>query len=360
MGHAYVKFRFHLARHGLRQFIASLKNSGEIVLLLGGNIVLALFALSAFPPMYAATLSPLDGAALLAGHALAMAIPIALLRKRVLPADVMRWAHRLPIPPAVQWRAEAAVAGLLVGPLALFYAVSVALLLVEGPDWLTPAAGISATLLSLALTYACATGVLWLRSRRAGPARRSFSTIAAPMSYANRRRLPRLALLWHRLFWLPFWRAENLVGWQQSAMLAAALAATFAWMQAPAGVPRALLALATSALMVLVTDRGDKAVREQSALLRPVMAGWPTPTRGLFALARTFAVAPALLVLLAVFMAGAPHGLWQHTAGRVYLALGCTAQVLLVATPLTNERVRVSLVVMSILLLTAVGSELWT
>ena len=360
MAHAYVKFRFHLARHGLRQFIASLKSSGEILLLVGANVVLALFALSAFPPMYAATLAPLDGLALLSGHALAMAIPIVLLRKRVLPADVMRWAHRLPIPPAVQWRAEAVVAGLLVGPLALFYAVSVALLLVEGPDWLTPASSIPATLLSLAITYAIATGVLWLRSRRARPARSSPTRMAAPLPYVFKRRLPRLPLLWHRLFWLPFWRAESVVGWQQSAMLAAALASTFAWMQAPAGVPRAMLALATSALMVLLTDRGDKAVREQTALLRPVLACWPMNARGVISLARMFSVAPALLVLLAVIAAGASHGLWQHTAGRVYLVLSCAAQVLLVTTPITNERVRVSLVVITILLLTAVGSELWT
>ena len=360
MAHAYVKFRFHLARNGLRQFVASLKSSGEILLLVGANVLLALFTLSAFPPMYAATLAPLDGFALLIGHALAMAIPVALLRKRVLPADVIRWTHRLPIPASVQWRADAVVAGLLVGPLALLYMASVAILLVEGPEWLTPATGIPATMLSLTLTYAVATGVLWLRSRRAAPARSAPMRVTTPLPYQVKRRLPRLPLLWHRLFWLPFWRAENVIGWQQSIMLAAALASTFAWMQAPAGVPRALLALLTSALMVLLTDRGDKAVREQTAMLRQVMASWPLKRRSVFALARVFAIGPALLVLLAVFITGTPHGLWQHTAGRIYLALGCVAQVLLAATPITNERFRVSLVVISILLLTAVGSELWT
>jgi hypothetical protein len=359
LAHAYVTFRFHLARHGLRQFFASLKSSGEILLLVGANVALALFALSAFPPMYAATLAPLDGIALLAGHALAMAIPIILLRKRVLPADVIRWSQRLPIPPAVQWRAEAAVAGLLVGPLALFYLVSVAILLAEGPAWLTPASGIPATLASLLITYGCAIGALRLRSRPAAPARAARAHAAAA-PYQVRSRLGRLPLLWHRLFWLPFWRAENVVGLQQSVMLAAALASSAAWMQAAPGMPRALLALASAALMVLLTDRGDKAVREQTALLRPVMASWPLDARAVFAVARAFALAPALLVLLAVAAAGARHGLWQHTAGRIYLALGCASQVLLVATPVSNERFRVSLVVISIVLLTAVGSELWT
>jgi hypothetical protein len=168
--HAYVTFRFHLACHGLRQFAASLKSSAEILLLLGANVVIALFALSAFPPMYAASLAPLPAIGLLLAHAVGMTIPVALLRKRVLPADVVRWAHWLPIPPSLRWRADAVVAGLLVGPLALLYAVSATILLYQHPAWLRPAGGVAATALSLVLTYACSTGLLALRSRRvAGP-----------------------------------------------------------------------------------------------------------------------------------------------------------------------------------------------
>jgi hypothetical protein len=149
------------------------------------------------------------------------------------------------------------------------------------------------------------------------------------------------------------------VGLQQSVLLAAALASALAWMQAPPGFGRGLLAFASAILMVLLTDRGDKAVREQTARLRPVMASWPLSGRGVFAFARMFSVAPALLVLLLVLGGGAAHGLWAHTAGRIYLALGCAAPLLLVATPVTNERFRVGLVVIEILLLTAVGTELW-
>ncbi len=65
-------------------------------------------------------------------------------------------------------------------------------------------------------------------------------------------------------------------------------------------------------------------------------------------------------MLLVIALGGAPHGLWQHRAGQVYLVLGCLAPLLLVATPLVNERFRVGLVATEILLLCAVGSELWT
>ncbi len=359
MGHAYVTFRFHLARHGLRQFAASLKSSAEILLLAGANVLIGLAALSAFPPMYAMSLPPLEAAGLLLLHAVAMTIPVALLRKRVLPADVVRWAHRLPIPARVQLRADAVVAGMLVGPLAMLYATSAAILLYQHAAWMHPAAGLVATVFSLLLTWCCAIAVLALRSRRvAGPAwRHAHAAQARP--YFPKRVEPRALLLWHRLFWLPYWRAENVVGWQQSVLLGAALASAACWMQAPSAFMRALLALACGALMVLLTDRGDKAVREQVALLRPIMAAWPLRAAGLFAFARLFSALPALLVLLLVFVLGAAHGVWGRTAGQVYLILGCAAPLLLVATPVSNERFRVGLVVVQILLLTAVGSELW-
>ncbi|UUZ46561.1 hypothetical protein LP420_21725 [Massilia sp. B-10] len=88
-------------------------------------------------------------------------------------------------------------------------------------------------MLSLALTFAFSVAMLGLRSRRAGaPSFRHRAPVRAATAYVARPLRPRLAQLWLRLFWLPFWRAENVVGWQQSALLAAALVAAGAWMQA--------------------------------------------------------------------------------------------------------------------------------
>jgi hypothetical protein len=56
---------------------------------------------------------------------------------------------------------------------------------------------------------------------------------------------------------------------------------------------------------------------------------------------------------------GGTQGAWDRGAGRVYLALACVAQLLLVAIPRCNPRGRVALVVASILVLAAVGSEIW-
>jgi hypothetical protein len=132
-----------------------------------------------------------------------------------------------------------------------------------------------------------------------------------------------------------------------------------AWMMAPAGIARGALALTSSALLVLLADRGDKAVRDQAGVPRPLMAAWPMERRGIEFCARAFSLAPVLLVLALLVCAGQAAGLWSHTAGRVYLALGMLAPVLLVAIPRFTPRSRVGLVVVSIVVLTAVGSELW-
>ena len=362
MAHAYITFRIRLARHGLRQFFASLKNSAAILLLVGGHAFIGLLAVSALPSLYAASLAPLPAIALLLVHALAMTLPMALLRQRILPADVVRWLHRLPVSPALALRANASVVALMVWPLALLYAVSAAVLIYHGGEWLHPVRGGVATVFSLLLTFSFSTAVLTLRARRASKRLKWWPhRVQKTSCYTPRTSAPRLLSLLHRLFWLPCWRAESAVGRQQSLLLAAAIGSAIPWMQAPPGIVRGLLALVTCTLMVLLTDRGDKAVREQSALLRPVVASWPLPSsRALFGWARVLSAVPALLVMLVVFAGGLPHALWQHTAGQVFLLLGCAAPLLLVATSVANEGFRVGLVTVQIMLLTAVGSELWT
>ena len=325
MAHAYVTFRFRLARHGLRQFAASLRSSAEILVLVGTQVLIGLLGLSAFPSMYAAS-QPLSRALpLLLLHALLMTIPLALLRKRVLPADVVQWSHRLPLPGAVRLRADAIVAGLMVGPLALLYAVSMAVLLYQKTNWLDPVRGELGTLFSLALTYAFSIAVLWLRSRNAPPLFGFRAVAPAPTRYRARRSALRNLSLWRRLFWLPFWRTDSVVGWRQSVMFAAALASALPWMIAPPGFARGMLALVTCTLLVLLTDRGDKAVREQLSLLRPVLASWPTDMRGVLLLARTFAAMPSLAVMLVLFVAGLRQGLWTRTAGHAFMLIGCGA-----------------------------------
>jgi hypothetical protein len=352
--HQYVRFRIRLARHGLRQFVASFLSSTEIFVLLCGPFVLGLVGAVALPPMLAAS-EPLSLALpLLTVHGLLMALPAALLRKRVLPQDVVLWLHPLPVPPRQQALAALAVAGMLAGPLGLAYLASFAACLWQRPAWLLPLPASAAVLFSLAVTWAASAAILARRARLVLPNPRwRHIPGAAPAPFARGARRPVALMLWLRLFWLPFWRAENVVGWQQSALLAACAASALAWVTVRHGA----LALSTSVLLVLLTDRGDKAVREQAARLQPVMAGWPAPLRRLSLLARAFSLLPALAVMAAL-LAAAP-GMASSTAGRAYLGLGLSAQLLLVGIPSFSARGRVALAFGAMLLMTAVGSEIW-
>ena len=351
-----MTFRIRLARHALVDFIASVKSSGEIVLLVFGQVLVGLFALIAMPPMAASALPLFESIPLLFAHGLAMSLPVFLLRRRLLPPDVVRALHPLPIPPRAALAADALVAGMLAGPLALAYVVSGAIWMHQGPDWLQPGRALPAIVFSFLVTWVCAAVMLTFRARGPRPSSRMRPLAAAPRRAQWRWRT---ACFWHRLFWLPFWRGDNVIGWQQSALLAGALASALAWMMAPAGLARGVLDVVASASLVLLADRGDKAVREQLGILRPVMAAWPLRRGALELWARAFSLAPVGLVLALLFGAGWSQGLWHRQAGRAYLALGVLAPLLLVAIPRFNPRGRVALVVTSIVVLTAVGSEIW-
>lgn len=357
MAHAYVTFRIRLARHALADFIASFKSSGEIVVLVFGQVLIGLFALIAMPPMAASALPFYQSIPLLLAHGVAMSVPLFLLRRRVLPQDVVHAMHPLPIPRSTALAADALVAAMLAGPLALAYAVSAAIWMFQGPEWLLAERALPATAFSFAVTCACSGAMLNLRARgprpSAPPRRLTATSFGEPWR-------PRTVYLWHRLFWLPFWRGDNVIGWQQSLLLLGAAGSALAWTMAPAGIPRAVLDLATSAALILLADRGDKAVREQLGVVRPIMAAWPLRRRALELGARAFTLAPVLLALALLLGAGLAVGIWDRTAGRVYLTLAVVAPLLLVAIPRFNPRARVGLVVASILILTAVGSEIWS
>jgi hypothetical protein len=364
VGHPYIVFRTRLAHFALMQFAASLKSSSEILAFVFGPMLLGLLACLALPPMYASTLAPLPACALIGAHGMLMALPVWLLRKRMLPGDVRQWLHALPLPARTKWLADAAVAGIMAGPLALAYLASAGVWLYEAPAWLHRALGITATLASTLLTWACATAILALRARADAPSRRlPRAATGTAAGYVVRRPSQHAFFLWRRLFWLPFWRAENVVGLQQTLMLLLALACAVAWMIPPpdlaGSLARGLAGVGTSVLLVLMADRGDKAVREQVTLLRGVMAAWPTRLDTLVRYARLFCLAPGALLLCVLFAAGLRHDAWSHKAGQAYLALAALSQLALVSFPNFSPRGRVSLVVLSMLVLTAVGSELW-
>jgi hypothetical protein len=361
--HTYLRFRLHMAHHALLQFAASLQSSLEIILLGFAPVVVGLIACIALPGLLAATQPWPQALALFAGQVLVASAPVWLLRKRLTPADVLVWSRPLPISPRRRWTADAAVAGMIVGPLILAYIVSTAIWLYQWPDWLRPAApqALLLTALSLLLAWTLSTWILARRARLPA-ARKPGSGHAMPTSYVPR--APRRMLLpycWRQLFWLPFWRAENVIGIQQTLLLASALLSVGVWLWHPPLVPPALWGACAALTLMLLTDRGDKAVTEQIALLRAVTAGWPLRQERLFRSAMLFSLLPGLCVMtcFALLTLGRAAGGYSHTVAMVWLCFAGLAQIAVVALRRISVRGRVGLVIGAIIILTAIGSELW-
>jgi hypothetical protein len=356
MIHPYTLFRLRLARHAVAQLAARLRSSAEIAMLVLGPATLGLVAFAALPAMLAAA-EPLPLALpLLCLHGMAMSLPIMLLRARIVPADVAAWLHPLPVPPDLLLRASAAVAALLVAPLALAYAASLAIWLVQNPGWMSAPRAIGGTMLSLLLTLACATALL---VRGAGLPQRT-GRAPADATAATRPLSPRTGgfYLWRQLFWLPLWRG-NTAGARQCALLAAAIGAGVAWMMGPQALPRVLGAIATGILLVLLTHDADQALRAQLARVRGLAAAWPVDAAALARRARALVLLGIALAPATVTIAGAAAGTWHGKAGHLYLLLAWGVPPLLVLTPPFTARGRMALVAFAIVLLCATGSQLW-
>ena len=375
----YLRFRVRMAHQAMLQFVASFASSLGYIMLGFGQVLVGLIACLALPGLFAATRPWPQALGLFAGQALVASAPVWLLRKRLLPEPVLLWCRLLPIPARAQWAANIAVAGIIIVPLSMAYALSTAIWLYQWPDWLRPVApqAVLLTAGSLLLGWIVSTLVLARRCRMpAAPKLNAHRPPAAPyaprvpslqrMAAASLRRRAWTALHhWRQLFWLPFWRGENVVGIQQTVLLLGALLSIAVWLWRPPVVPPTLWGANAALLLMLLTDRGDKAVTEQIALLRPVVAAWPVPIENLFRFARISTLLPGLAVMawFALLTLGhlgrASSAGYSTTVATVWLCFAGVAQVAVIALRRLSVNGRVGLVISSIIILIAIGSELW-
>ncbi len=361
--HPYLRFRARMARQALLRIMPSLTSSLEIILFGFAPVVVGLLACIALPGLFAATLAWPQALALLAAQVLVATAPVWLLRKHLHPAEVTVWSRTLPISPRLRWGADAMVAGMIVGPVAVAFAVSTAIWFHQWPDWLRPVArqALALTALTLLLAWLLSTTILARRARMPA-ARKPGRARPAPTSYVpNGPRAFKPLHLWRQLFWLPFWRADDVVGIQQTLLLLAASLGVAVWMWHPPLVPPALWGACAALALILLTDRGDKAVAEQIARLRPVVAAWPLDAERLFRAAMALSLLPGLCVMawFAALTLGRAAAGYSATVAIVWLCAAAVAQIAIVALRGLGARGRTALVIGAILLLTAIGSELW-
>lgn len=376
---AYARFQRKLAWHALGQFAASLRGSAEVILLMAGQILLVALALLSGPlwvcaiwiergNMWLATL------ALWAAYSALMALPMVLLRQRLLPPEVVLWSRALPLPAHAHLRAHAATVALLVQPLALGYLISSAALLTQSPELvaLLPL-GVGLQLASLALTFGLGVGVLQWRRRRLSRAAGShtgtaFRTDAMPPrvqamqadTFRSTPLRPRLLHIWHRLFWLPFWRLENGIGVQQCILFGSTCLMFALWLYPVSPLPRGILGWFASSAILILTDRGYKAVQEQRQLMAQHLRALPLHFGQLSCLASALSLAPAALILATV-----SGWLYLHTGqihigvARWYLGTQILAHLALLACGRFNEAARARILILGSVILTAMGTELW-
>jgi hypothetical protein len=274
-----------------------------------------------------------------------------------MPREVVQWLCALPVPPRVRWSADAMVAWQLARPVGALYVTSLAIWLGKGPKWIAPVAGTLATGASFALMVASIALVLAVRTGARRDRPRPMPAPSRP--YAAPRAGSITLLMWKRLYWNALWRSDAAPGMLLAALFGAAIACAWMWIHRLFALPPAALALAHSIVLVLLMDRSDKARRAQAQMLRPVVAALPAVPRTLERVAQWLGAAPGALALAVLWSLGSAGGAWQHGAGRWYLGLAVLAQLLLVAVPVFNPRGRVGTVALSILVLTALGGEIW-
>ncbi|MBG6222470.1 MULTISPECIES: hypothetical protein [unclassified Janthinobacterium] len=357
----YLVLRLRLAHHALLQFVASLASSMEILVFLAGPVLLGLLSVIALPGFLAVSLPWPAALGLLSAQILLTCLPAWLLRQRLLPAPIAAWLRQLPLTRRLRWQADVAVAALLMLPLGLAYAVSTTIWLLQSPPWLRPlvAPGIATIIAAWLLAWLLTTCIVAQRLRAPRPAPRARPTTMS--AYVPQRPRWRSVLLWRQLFWLPFWRHDNMVGIEQSVLLATAGASMLAWLLRAPLVPAPLLGLLASASLVILTDRGDKAVREQIDLLHPSLNAWPLASATLTRLACAASLLPPFAVLLAggILLYNIHPAALQQRVTSVYGLTASAALLAIVGLPRLTARGRVVLVVLSILALSAIGSELW-
>lgn len=371
----YTRFHTRLARHAIHQFVLSLKSSLEVVVLAAGQALLMALALLAWPlwlntqALLAGTRPASIGLLWLLGYSALLALPVFLLRKRLLPGPVLAWRRSLPVSRGEHFRAALATAGLFMLPLALAYAISSAAWLSQLPprQWQLPllASGSAMLLLSILLSWSFSVLILLLRGWQleAPLARLRHRLLGAPKADANplfqpRPWQPRLLQMWYRLLFLPFWRLENGIGLQQCWLFLTSIALFWLWLHATGEFVRFLLCIAASSASLILTDRGDKAVQEQLTLLRPHLRTLPIRTWPLALLAKILCALPALLALalLACWLQTAPV---HATVARMYLAMQLLAHATLIGVGHFSSAGRARLLILFMAVLSAFGSELW-
>jgi len=318
---------------------------------LGIGYFVAAIGWPALPALWAATLPPAEGIAVLLLHSLPAVALAWGLREALLPAHWLAAERALPLRTGQRIAADLAVAALAQSPLFVLYGLSLLSWRHADPDWLRGhwAEGLAFVLASVALSLAGAVALLaW---RRCPPRPR----IAAERHAGGLQRVG----TWRALVLLPLWRgpaqpALTTLLLTTAGMLVCLVGASAIWPEEPrwclAGY--AALAMAGCTRSHALARRGLEPLLAAAAPL-PIRRGF-----GPLAL-RLLALSPALLAwpVLALLLALGPWPLAPLAAPLFALAT-VLAPALQLWSPATQPEPRAALWMLSLVLSVALATEI--
>jgi hypothetical protein len=353
----YFYFRIRLAKAAIRELLSTLQHNAMIFCASAGIGLLGLLAFIALPLFYAPLLSWPKALAMVLGQSVLMALPVLLLKTTILPLHVRPWLRALPISRFDLWVANGLVCGRWVLVLAGLHGVSAAIWLWQFPPWLQPVWywGVLNVCVLLLISWLLGTLIL------------QFEYQPKPKVVAKPSAL-RLAARWQGwrlafpLLVLPFFRAGKLhIAVRQILLLMLSTSTLLAWFcHQQLHIAGALMALAFSASFVMLISLGDAALKLQYRHLHPHIQAWPVQAQMIRHSARVLAALPLLLVLgLFLLLAVQNEALISLRVMWVYCSVALLGHFTMIAVSQLGSQMRAMLLVLTMGILSAAGSELW-
>jgi hypothetical protein len=161
---------------------------------------------------------------------------------------------------------------------------------------------------------------------------------------------------------LPFFRAGKLhIALRQILLLLLSTSTLLAWFyHQQLHIAGALMALAFSVSFVLLVSMGDAALKLQYRHLHPHIQAWPVPVQMIRQSTLLLAALPLLLVLgLFLLLAVQNEALISLRVMWVYSSVALLGHFTMIAFSQPGSQMRAMLLVLTMGILSAAGSELW-
>lgn len=366
----YFQFRRQVAKFALSEMVRLVKTGAPYVIGILGVALMGLVALLCLPMLYACTQSMRDAMLMIAAQSVIVAAPAWLQSKWVLPVDVVTFFRPLPVAGVNHLKADASVAWMMLQPLAVMYVISMGIWLWQFPDWIHAIwlAGIFATIASFATTWLLVILRLqlrWHRWQQLFGKKPCINCNISPTSRFFRQFItsPHL-LLCHDVLWLPLWRKDSgIIGRRQILLLISTLIAVCLWINPfiAQGSTRVWLSIIASTLLITMTSLANTALLRNLTLFSQALASLPFSMHQLKRAAKLLAMMPAMLVISVFFIAVLQIESIKISLkmASIYTALSIIFVIAISGFTQPNTTVRVATVILSSMMLSVIGSELW-